>query len=151
MCDSRKELDFPPQQRIQRFSGLPRTACLRDVILDIDVGIPITGTVNWEPFPNGKLDYRPLRVSKRLLGGLNMSQLIGKSFNYHNVVFKSKYVTTFCDHSLVKSETSYYTYMPTHFLINQPKHHLTYQFHCVISNLFFSDFILAVIFKIFTI
>lgn len=55
-----------------------------------------------------------------------MSQLIGKSFNYHNVVFKSKYVTTFCDHSLVKSETSYYTYMPTHFLINQPKHHLTY-------------------------
>ena len=63
-----------------------------------------------------------------------MSQLIGKSFNYHNVVFKSKYVTTFCDHSLVKSETSYYTYMPTHFLINQPKHHLTYQCHCVISK-----------------
>ena len=63
MCDSRKELDFPPQQRIQRFSGLPRTACLRDVTLDIDVGIPITGTVNWEPFPNGKLDCRPLRVS----------------------------------------------------------------------------------------
>ena len=44
-----------------------------------------------------------------------MGQLIGKSSNYHNVVFESKYIITFCDHRLVKSETSCYTYMSIHF------------------------------------